>query len=320
MNFNNKTVFFVAILLITFSPVLYIHLNKAKSLNWSNIIRITGAFIKNSVNEPKLKNVQNLPSKFEQFSKIFNFFTNANNSPSANYITEKISGLNIIFHSYQHFYPVYDDVFIKKFYYFETDSPQPFILDCGSNTGNATIFFKLLYPNAHILSFEPTSLNFRLLEKNIKNNNIKNVSLFQKALFNKKGKIKLYNVQSSLGSRIFDKNHPAQDYEIVDSVLLSEYINKPVDLIKMDIEGAETAVITDLDENKKLDFVQKIILEYHYYPGQNTYTSQNSLIKILQILEKNKFAYQIHNDTIKLPFKENKDEKYLLIFAYKEKA
>ena len=320
MNFNKKTIFFISTFIIIFSPILYLHFNKAKSLGWNNLIRITVSFIKNSIKEPKLKNAQSLPSKFEQFSKIFNFFINANKpTPAEGYITEKIGPLKYFTHNYWNFFPVYNEIFVEKIYYFETDSTQPFIIDCGSNVGTATLFFKLLYPNSKILAFEPSSASFKLLEKNVKINNLKNISLFQKALTDKNGTVKIYRTGGT-ACRINDENYYSLPNEIVDTTQLSNYINQPVDLLKMDVEGSETLILQNLDQNKKLDFVKKIILEYHHYPHKNFFVTKNSLPKILKILEKNNFAYQIQANTETIPFKESKDEKYLLIFAYKNKS
>ena len=42
------------------------------------------------------------------------------------------------------------------------------ICDVGANIGATSVFFALNYPNSSIFSFEPTSINFNLLKKNIK--------------------------------------------------------------------------------------------------------------------------------------------------------
>jgi len=46
-------------------------------------------------------------------------------------------------------------------------------------------------------------------------------------------------------------------------VRLSDYINEPVDLLKLDIEGSEFEVITDLCVTGKIDFVRHIVCEVH---------------------------------------------------------
>jgi hypothetical protein len=43
---------------------------------------------------------------------------------------------------------------VPKIIIFKTDSRNPIIIDCGANIGVATIYFKRLYPDSRILSFE----------------------------------------------------------------------------------------------------------------------------------------------------------------------
>ena len=62
---------------------------------------------------------------------------------------------------------IYDDIFRKNVYFFEANTSEPFIIDCGGHIGLAVLYFKTLYPQARILSFEPNPETFALLQKNI---------------------------------------------------------------------------------------------------------------------------------------------------------
>ena len=55
-------------------------------------------------------------------------------------------------------------------YEFQSDRDDPFIIDCGSEIGIVTFVFKVQYPNAKILCFEPDPIAFKFLEKNILEN------------------------------------------------------------------------------------------------------------------------------------------------------
>ena len=61
-------------------------------------------------------------------------------------------------------------------------------------------------------------------------------------------------------------------------------------MLKMDIEGAESAVIIDCDES--LRNVRNIFIEYHSYLN-----SEQNLSEILRILERNNFRYFINQDS-----------------------
>jgi hypothetical protein len=70
---------------------------------------------------------------------------------------------------------------------------------------------------------------------------------------------------------------------------LSSYITKPVDLLKIDIEGAETEVISELHIAGKLKFIKQAIVEYHHHIDKDS----DSLSVMLGILEAAGFGYQI---------------------------
>ena len=55
------------------------------------------------------------------------------------------------------------EIFRKGAYLFHTDKKQPLILDCGSNIGMSILFFKMLYPGARIIGFEPDPDTFEIL-------------------------------------------------------------------------------------------------------------------------------------------------------------
>jgi len=82
-----------------------------------------------------------------------------------------------------------------------------------------------------------------------------------------------------------------QEKEItVEARRLSEFINAPVDLLKLDVEGAEAKVIADLLESGKLDFVHQMIVEYHH----NIPNETPRLGSFLSNLESAGWDYQVN--------------------------
>lgn len=123
---------------------------------------------------------------------------------------------------------------------------------------------------------------------------------------------KIGRLGMSVTRRLLEKNVRLKE-EKVQSVLLSDYINMPVDFLKMDIEGAELAVTEDLYRNSKFKFIKELTIEYHY----NYTNPDNKLSKILDILEKENFKYSIYSFQ-KLPLYLFKEKPYnLIIYAYK---
>jgi hypothetical protein len=76
---------------------------------------------------------------------------------------------------------------------------------------------------------------------------------------------------------------------IVKAGKLSAYIDGPVDLVKLDVEGAEWDVMTDLKNSGKLSLIRRLIIEYHHKIGSQA----SCLGRFLSLLEEEGFEYQI---------------------------
>ncbi len=142
------------------------------------------------------------------------------------------------------------------------------IIDLGANIGYYTLIFaKLVGDLGHVYAFEPEPSNFELLSKNIKENNHSNVTLIQKAVSNKNSKIKLYVSKRNLAShRIFDSDEKRNSVE-VDVITLDEYFKKfekPIKFIKIDVEGAEGAVL--LGTSKIIEKSENLTIMMEYFP------------------------------------------------------
>jgi FkbM family methyltransferase len=214
---------------------------------------------------------------------------------------------------------LFDQIFIWQEYAFETDSETPLIIDCGSNIGLSIIFFKREYPRSRIIGFEPDAESFGFLKDNIERNNLSNIEIHNSAVYDVAGMIDFYSdldrksfVGMSVTKRLTEKNLRLKVTK-VPSVLLSEYFSQPVDLLKMDIEGAELKVIRELHDKQKLCFVKQMFIEYHY----NTTNPDNSLGELLGIMELEDFQYIIHS-AYKPPYYKYQKKAYsFMIYAYR---
>lgn len=191
----------------------------------------------------------------------------------------------------KNFYILYKDIFVNRIYHFVTDKSEPLILDCGSNIGLSVLYFKYIYPQAKIIAFEPDPILFKILEENIKINNIQNVELVQKALFANKSVMTFYS-DGKIASHLekYSSGNVLSEWQKfeVPTTTLTEYIEDEIDFLKMNIEGAEFDVINQAKE--KLKNVRQIVIEYHHQPGL-----PRTLHKILQILNDCGFEYLISN-------------------------
>ena len=232
-----------------------------------------------------------------------------------NVLNETILGLKLSFFDYSTFIFLFEEIFFRNIYYFEAETDNPFICDCGANVGISVLYYKKLYPNCKILAFEPDRRAFRLLKANVRANYFKNVRLINSAIYNKKGFIKFY----------YDKAHPESismsikkggrkftSVRKVPTVLLSSYLKERVDFLKMDIEGVEDSVINELFQAGKLNIVRECVMEYHHHIEPK----EDILSQILQIFEDSHFGYQIYT-YFRLPFSREAFQS-ILIYAYKK--
>ena len=192
---------------------------------------------------------------------------------------ESLLNFQFSFPSYRDLLQLFPECFLDKDYYFISTNKKPFIIDCGGNLGMSILFFKTFYPASEILVFEPSPNCLPFLNKNIKDNNLRNVTVIDKAISNQKGKC-FFNEHhaTTLGGRLSPKKNTKS--LSVDSVLLSDYINKTVDFLKMDVEGAETLIFEDLDKSGKIKLVKEMVIECH---------SKVILNSVLQRLDDNNF-------------------------------
>ena len=231
----------------------------------------------------------------------------------------ELPGYQLSYPDEKTFKGLFDQMFIWREYAFKAESETPLIIDCGSNIGLSVIFFKREYPLSRIIAFEPDSKTFGFLKENIERNNLRNIEIHNSAVYDITGMIDFYSdldrksfVGMSVTKRLREKNLRL-DTNKVQSVLLSDYLSEPVDLLKMDIEGAELKVIRELKHKNKLCLIRQMFIEYHY----NLTNPENSLGELLSILELEKFQYIIHSGYVP-PYYLHQQKPYsFMIYAYK---
>ncbi len=234
---------------------------------------------------------------------------------------ERFGNFTLSFSDYQTFVGLFEEIFIFEVYAFSAQGGTPLILDCGSNIGLSVLYFKKYYPDAHIVCFEPQPTMAKYLEKNIAQNHLTSIDVHTVAISNSPGVISLFSnplqagkTGTSITQRLREKTDAPYE-ETVSSVVLSAFIQGPVDFLKMDIEGAEVLVLEELAVTGKLAMVNQMVVEYH----DNLKTNPtNTLQTLLRILAENGFRYGIHSPTPP-PWGQHYGRSYnLLVFAYKK--
>ena len=152
----------------------------------------------------------------------------------------------------------YMDIFVSKNYDFDTEQERPTIIDCGGNIGLSVIWFKKRYPLSRIVVFEPDLLVSEVLKRNLAGLQLEDVQIVDAAAWIKEGPVNF--ADDGADSGCIDLNHGRQT---VRAVRLSDFITESVDLLKLDIEGAEYDVIRDLCRSGKIMHVKRIVGEVH---------------------------------------------------------
>ena len=230
---------------------------------------------------------------------------------------ERIFGYKISVFDYSTIIFLFGEIFYKNEYFFNSKNSKPIIFDCGANIGFATIFFKWLYPESEIYAFEPDKITFEILKKNVLQNKLKNVYLFNNAITDKNGKVDFFVDLKSPGSLLMTTKQERMPKEkvTVNCIALSSLIKEKkipqIDFVKMDIEGSEKEAIQDLDKNNQLKIIIKLVIEYHHNIGNH----KSSLSEFLKVFEKNGFDYLI--DARNIPINYENTFQDILLYLYK---
>lgn len=205
----------------------------------------------------------------------------------------KLAPFTIEFINSEEFHHLKREIWGGHCYYteLEVEDRAPIIIDAGAHIGVSTLYFAKLFPTAQITAIEPNPITRVLLEKNVWNNRLEDrVVILPIALSNQTGPallhhlpIKKWQLNANLSPQAWNGD-PLTEQTQVETITLSSLINGPVDLVKLDIEGAELPVLKETRE--KLYLIRQLWVEFHP-------TSNNSLSELIHLLEKQDFATTI---------------------------
>ena len=160
-------------------------------------------------------------------------------------------------------YETFEEIFLKNIYDITLPFSPQTIVDAGANVGFASIFFKLKYPKADILAIEIENRNIKMIKKNT--SQISNFEVISKALYNRKAYFNIENPYNATNSFQINETNDLSSFDI-ESVTVDEILTyknwETIDLLKIDIEGAEKQLFEDNYENW-LPKVKVIMVETH---------------------------------------------------------
>jgi len=138
----------------------------------------------------------------------------------------------------------YEKHIVNKLKQVFSRNPDLIFVDIGAHIGKYTVLAGRYLKRGFVVAFEPCLENFKYLTLNVKLNNINNAKLFQLALWNEVKRIKLF-IASTSGEHTCKQTF-GKFIEVLAmplDVIIFHMNFQDVDIVKIDVEGAEIEVI-----------------------------------------------------------------------------
>jgi FkbM family methyltransferase len=142
------------------------------------------------------------------------------------------------------------------------DGRPPLLIDAGANIGLAPLFWKMRCGDFRYVGFEADPAAAAVCRRNLAAWDCAG-TLHEAAVAGQRGRRRFGRDRADAGALDWaGRNEEAIE---VETVPLSEFLTEPVDLLKLDIEGAESEVLAEIEPC--LHHVQNIFVEFHARPG-----------------------------------------------------
>jgi len=119
------------------------------------------------------------------------------------------------------------------------------ICDIGANIGNHSLYFAICSGAEQVFAFEPLRTNFDILVRNIKLNQLANVTAIQRpvGIANERGRIASYKLKNTGATSFVPDKDGDFVYMSLDELNLSR-----LDLVKIDVEGRQEDAVRGSEE------------------------------------------------------------------------
>jgi FkbM family methyltransferase len=184
---------------------------------------------------------------------------------------------------------IFEQIFCRQEYQFDVKRTPGIIVDAGANIGLASIYFSNKFPDARIIAIEPEESNLEILGKNIAP--YANIISHRGALWHENTKLDIVDpgvgkcglmtqAQDGMEKRYGKFVQEVQGVTV--DTIMKEYGIDRIDILKIDIEGAEREVFRD--SSSWIGKVDALIIELHerlkpgcnrsFYNGSNGFDNE----------------------------------------------
>jgi FkbM family methyltransferase len=147
--------------------------------------------------------------------------------------------------------------------------PNMTVLDIGGNKGYYSLLAaKLCGDSGSVYTFEPLPENCKWIDSAFKDNGYRSVELVPVALSNRNGSATFFEAKKSGGGTLIEKSNQHGAPITVITKRLDDFLDekasyKAVDVIKMDVEGAEMQVLEGAAELLRNSQRLKLLIDIH---------------------------------------------------------
>jgi FkbM family methyltransferase len=227
----------------------------------------------------------------------------------------RVAGARLVVPDRATFALLVDEIFVREMYAFRPARARPLILDAGANAGVSVLYFKTVAPDARVVAFEPDPDAASMLRANVERNGLGDVEIVEAALARAGDRAELYrdpNIAGSVLTTTTPGLFPAAGS--VRAVQLSRWVEDPTDFVKIDVEGAEIDVLSELADARALPNIERLAIEYsHHHPDARA----DRLGELLSILESNGFGYYVQTFAERMPVADAQPQN-VLVRAYRK--
>ncbi len=158
---------------------------------------------------------------------------------------------------------MFRQVLIDEEYRLQPGREPRLIIDAGANVGYASVYFANCFPGATIIAIEPDSGNFRQLQKNTAP--YPRVRCMRAGLWGRDCFLKISNPED--GACAFRVEETADPKDALPAVTVSTLLRSSgldrIDILKLDIEGAEKELFAARDSASWIERTDFMMIELH---------------------------------------------------------
>jgi len=154
-------------------------------------------------------------------------------------------------------------IFRDRDYDISVEMDPHLIIDGGANVGYAAVFFANRFPRAKIIAIEPEKSNFLVLRENT--SPYTNIEVINSAIWSKRSYLKVKDPGIGKWGMVVEEAS-GEKVEVFLGMTIGEILRSTgmdeIDILKLDIEGAEKEIFTENYE-EWLGRVKVLIIELH---------------------------------------------------------